>query len=223
MSKIRNVFNKNILFLGCHLDDVEFGCGGLIRKCCDAEDVSIRIETLSEHNEDASDNVQLIRDIKEHKKSMSILGCSENEYFIDNLPGQRFDSNQQIIREKLIEIKEEFKPDTIFFPAFNDIHQDHYTLANEAYRIFRDFNCLGYEVIRSSKGFNPNMFLEISNDDINVKIDSIMSYTSQYVQSASYYFNENLIRAIAVFRGGQSNLDLAEGFENYCYRIKMED
>ena len=160
------LLGNRVLFLGCHLDDLEFGCGALIAKCIQKETMKIRLYTLSDHNENSSNKVQLVRNLDEATNAMNILGVDSNDYQIDCLPGQRFDSNQQVIRERLIKIRATFNPDSVFFPAFNDIHQDHATIANEAFRIFRGINCFGYEVIRSSRNFNPQLFVELSEQDL---------------------------------------------------------
>lgn len=218
---ISSVLGKRILFLGCHLDDVEFGCGAFVAQCAMQTDISIRVHVLSDHNENAANEVQLTRNISEARKAMKILGCCEDNYLIANLPGQRFDSNQQVIREFMLKIRKDYSPDTVFFPAFGDIHQDHHTLSEEAFRIFREFHCFGYEVIRSTKDFNPNVYIEISEQSLALKTKAVMGYLSQKSESASYYFNEELIRSIAVFRGGQCGVKLAEAFENYTYQIKL--
>ena len=211
---------NRLLFLGCHLDDLEFGCGALISKYANKDNVSIRLETLSDHNENAENEIQFVRNRDEATTAMNFLGISLKDYHIDNLPGQRFDSNQQIIRERLLKIRENFDPDTVFFPAFHDIHQDHATLSKEAFRIFRGVNCFGYEVIRSSYGFLPQVFVEITEQELIKKTDAIMSYKTQQKESAAYYFNEELVRSIAVFRGGQCGLPFAEAYENYILRLQ---
>jgi len=48
-----------------------------------------------------------------------------------------FPENRQKILEDLIKIKKEIKPDLIFVPSFNDIHQDHQVLTQEGLRAFK--------------------------------------------------------------------------------------
>lgn len=213
------LLGKRALFLGCHLDDLEFGCGGLIARCIHKDTLKIKLYTLSDHNENSSNKVQLVRNLDEATNAMNILGVDSDDYLIDRLPGQRFDSNQQVIRERLIKMRADFNPDSVFFPAFHDIHQDHATLSNEALRIFRGVNCFGYEVIRSTRSFNPQLYVELSEQDLLKKIQAVMSYNTQKEESAAYYFNEELVRSIAVFRGGQSGIPLAEAYESYVIRL----
>lgn len=215
-----NILGRRILFLGCHLDDIEYGCAGLIQVLKQDKKNKIRMDILSDHNENADNEVQLIRDRKEMESAMKILKCDSSEYHIGSLAGQRFDSNQQRIREYLINIKDKFVPDSVFFPAMGDIHQDHKTLSEEAFRIFRGGNCFGYEVIRSTHEFVPTFFCELTEKEIETKCNAIMEYHSQLTQSSAYYFNKNLIRSIAVYRGGFSEMPMAEAFEIYMYRMR---
>lgn len=219
MSDILKFIGKKVLFLGCHLDDVEFGCGALLKRLSKNDLTEIRIETLSRFNQNANNEIQLERDLNEAKCSMDILGYGDNSFFVDEIPGQRFDSYRQEIRELLLKIRKEFQPDCVFFPARNDLHQDHAVLTEEALRIFRDWNCIGYEVIRSTQNFHPNLFVEITNDELDSKVDAIMSYKSQLSQSAAYYFDETIIKAISLFRGAQANRRLVEAYEMYFIRI----
>lgn len=205
---------ERILFLGCHLDDIEYGCGGIISKLIAENKVFIKACIFTDHNEDAEGNIQLVRDIPEAERAMKKLGLDQC-YEIYNFPGQKMEYKKQEIREKLLEIRRNFQPTSVFYPAKSDIHQDHYTLANEAYRIFRNGNCYGYEVIRSTTRFEPNLYISLSDEYVQQKINAIMEYQSQLTQSAGYYFREEVIRSIAVFRGTQVGLTYAEAFEIY--------
>jgi LmbE family N-acetylglucosaminyl deacetylase len=210
-------FNKgNILFLGCHLDDIEFGCGGIISKLvASGLDDKIFYCTLSNFNKSSEDVITIKRDLNEAYSATECLGIKRKNILIKDIPGQLFQQYSQNIRETLIEIKESINPEYIFFPSKNDVHQDHQTLHQESIRIFRNANCFGYEVIRSSYDFCPNLYIRLDENELNKKVDAIMSYKSQMTQSAGYYFDKELIRSISVFRGGQSNKRLAEAYEIY--------
>ena len=214
---IKHVLGERVLFLGAHLDDVEFGCGGILQRCIAEEGVAVRIDTASDHNENAKNEIQLFRDVSETVNAMRILGVTN--YNIHRIPGQRFDTYNQEIRELLLSIKKEYNPTSVFFPALLDIHQDHEVIANESYRIFRNVNCFGYEVIRSSREFEPNVSLEVSEEELINKIDAIMSYASQINQSAAYYFDKDIIRAISIFRGAKIGVKFAESF--CCYQLRI--
>ena len=203
------------MFLGCHLDDVEYGCGALVCYLCSVGK-EVYIAVLSHENKNSTGEIQLSRNMQEAYSAMHELGVSDGQILIGNCYGQIFDHMQQNVRDELIRIREELHPDAVFFPSKNDVHQDHEVLSRNAFRIFRGGNCYGYEVIRSSYEFQPQIYFKITKEELQRKISSIMSYKSQLTESAGYYFSEKLIEAQACFRGGQCGFDLAEAFE--CYR-----
>ena len=208
--------NDRILFVGAHLDDIEFGCGGTVFDLC-KKNKNVYIATLSVANKNANGHIQLIRDRNEALCAAEKLGVPEENCYMGNCFGQIFDQTPQEIREELIGLKKKYDPTVVFYPAENDIHQDHNALAQNAFRIFRNISCFGYEVIRSTFSFNPSFYYEINEDALATKISAISQYESQQRQSAAYYFNEDIIRSAAFFRGGQCGLRLAEAYE--CYRL----
>lgn len=209
-----------ILFIGAHLDDIEFGCGGTVAELS-KRSRNVFLATLSAANKNAAGEIQLTRDRDEALRAAEKLGVpSENCYIGNNCFGQIFDCDQQAVREELIRLKEKYAPSVVFYPAAADIHQDHNTLAENAFRIFRNISCFGYEVIRSTFSFDPCFYYEIGEDELRAKISAVSQYASQLTQSAGYYFNGDIIRSTAFFRGGQCGLRLAEAFE--CYRLILK-
>lgn len=206
----------SILFLGCHMDDVEFGCGGLVAKygaCCE----HIRVAVLSSQNRNAKGDVQLIRDKEECMSALKCLGLTKEHLIIGNCHGQIFDQEPQLVREELIRLRDSFRPDVVFYPTREDIHQDHKTLSENAMRIFRLSDCFGYEVIRSSYSFTPTVYVSLSEENVHLKAAAIACYKSQQTQSAGYYFGEETVFSTAAFRGAQIGLRYAEAFS--CDRL----
>lgn len=210
----------NILFLGCHLDDIEYGCGGLIHKLVELgfRD-QIRYLTLTRFNKSADGKITIERDLNEVYTAISHLGLDQSNLQIGDLPGQLLQEYAQEIREILLEVRRQLNPAYVFYPSRNDIHQDHHTLCEEAVRIFRNTGCYGYELIRSCYHFQPNFYIEIDENNMANKIDSVMSYQSQQSQSAGYYFHPEVLRSICTFRGGQSGKRLAEAYEIDFYHL----
>ncbi|MHB1483638.1 MAG: PIG-L deacetylase family protein [Saccharofermentanales bacterium] len=217
MEIINNFKSENVLFLGAHLDDIEFGCGALIYKLCKYNNKNIFVSVLSTQNKNAKGELQLKRNINESKNSFKLLGIKRENVFLGPISGQVFDTSMQDIREYLLQLKDKVKPSSVFYPGNSDVHQDHSTLSKEAYRIFRNETCIGYEIIRSNFLFSPNIYIKIESDGIKKKSDAILSYSSQYTESAGYYFSKEAILALGKFRGIQIGVDYAEAFE--CYRL----
>jgi len=208
------------LFLGCHLDDVEYGCGGLISRLINLDKNILRIHILSCKNYNSEGIIQLSRNLDEKANVVKILGIGESQYLVSDIKGQRFCEETQKIRELLLDDLSKFNPDMVFFPSKNDIHQDHRTLFEEAFRIFRNKCCFGYEIIRSCYHFQPNLYIELSLEHLQKKVNAVLSYESQKKESAGYYFNEETLTTISKFRGSQSEALFAEAYEIYSFHIK---
>lgn len=207
-----------VLFAGAHLDDVEFGCGGLIAQL--APDGDVHLLTLSKHTRSSKGEIQIVRDLEEPLRAASMMGLPAERVAMETLDGQLFQSQAQEVREIFLQWRRNFDPDTVFVPARDDLHQDHQVVCAEALRIFRDRTVIGFEVVRSTLEFRPNLFVGISEVALEKKISAVLCYQSQLTQSAGYYFKPEILRGQAAFRGGQSNKALAEAFEIYFMNVR---
>ena len=205
---------EHALFVGAHLDDFEFGCGASIARWAELGR-NIRFLTLTQKNRNAAGEVQLVRDVKEPMQAARALGVPEECVWIEDLDGQVLQYQAQSVREVLLRVRREFNPEIVFVPAADDIHQDHRVVYEEAMRIFRERTVVGFEIVRSSLAFRPNLFVEVNADNLRKKTEAILCYKSQLEQSAGYYFNSDIIEGQARFRGGQCGKELAEAFEVY--------
>lgn len=195
---------KKMLFIGPHPDDVELGCGGLISKYSKGAQMTYLI--LSPCLEDPKNKNIL----EEAREAISILGLPTEGLVIENLPRRTFHDQRRKIREILISVREKHKPDIVFSPSIRDIHQDHSVAAEEILRLFRDVGVVSYEAPRSSLFFEPNLYVELSDENLKTKIDALMRYRSQYDK---YYFKPDVIRSFARMRGSQCKVQYAEAFE----------
>lgn len=195
---------KKMMFIGPHPDDVELGCGGLISKYSKGTQMTYLI--LSPCLEDPKNKNIL----EEAREAISILGLPTEGLVIENLPRRTFHDQRRKIREILISVREKHKPDIVFSPSIRDIHQDHSVAAEEILRLFRDVGVISYEAPRSSLFFEPNLYVELSDENLKTKIDALMRYRSQYDK---YYFKPDVIRSFARMRGSQCKVQYAEAFE----------
>ena len=206
---------RRALFAGAHLDDVEFGCGASVARWA-TQGHDMHFLTLTKKNRNAAGEVQIVRDLDEPIQAAHRLGLSRENVFIEDLDGQVLQYQAQAVREIFLNWRRKFDPEIVFVPASDDIHQDHHVVYEEAMRIFRERTVIGFEIVRSTLSFHPNLFVEVGEDDLEKKAHSILSYKSQLDQSAGYYFKPEIIKGQARFRGGQCGKELAEGFEVYC-------
>ena len=211
---------ERALFAGAHLDDVEFGCGGAIARWAGSRE--IRLLTLTQKTRDADGRVQIVRDLEEPNEAARILGLTPEHVVIEALDGQVLQYQAQHVREAFLRWRDDYDPDVVFVPAADDVHQDHHVVYEEALRIFRERTVIGFEVVRSTLAFRPNLFVEISAADLDKKAQSVLCYQSQLAQSAGYYFKGDIIEGQARFRGGQCGREMAEAFEVYSMQWGTE-
>ena len=83
-------------------------------------------------------------------------------------------------------------------------------VTSEALRAFRGTTILGYEIIRSSHGFLPQLLIEVSKEDVESKIAALAMYE---VYRQKSYFNPDVVRASMLRNGELAELAFAEGFE----------
>ncbi|MBK7636807.1 MAG: PIG-L family deacetylase, partial [Saprospiraceae bacterium] len=121
-----------------------------------------------------------------------------------------FNYHRQAILDDILKLKSEIKPDIIFIPSLNDIHQDHYTIANEAVRAFKWSTILCYELPWNNFNFNTSCFISLQKTDLDAKIEALAAYQSQAHRP---YANSEFIQSLAKVRGVQSNNLFAEAFE----------
>ncbi len=199
-----NFSGKRVLFLGAHPDDIEIGCGALIHHI--AQKTEILCVTLSDNQK----NPDLKRVKNEHLKSMKVLGVAEEKVIFGNFTTRVFQQSRQEILEYFLKLRKDFKPDLIFTHSKQDVHQDHNTMTDEALRAFRGITVLGFDVVRSSYGFFPHFLVEVTEEDVNKKIEALAQYETYRDR---YYFNPELTRSIMIRHGALAEVKFAEGFD----------
>ena len=199
-----NFFGRRVLFLGAHPDDIELGCGALLHHIVKQTD--ILCVTLSDNQKNPD-----LQDVKaEHFEAMAVLGVPKEKIIFGPFTTRVFPNSRQEILEYFLKLRKDFKPDLIFIHSKQDIHQDHNTMTDEALRAFRGITVLGFDVVRSSHGFFPHFLVEVTEKDVNKKIEALSKYETYRDR---YYFNSELTRSIMVRHGALAERPYAEGFD----------
>jgi LmbE family N-acetylglucosaminyl deacetylase len=199
-----NFFGKSVLFLGAHPDDIELGCGALLHQIVNQTDVLC--VTLSDNQK----NPDLKNLKEEHYNAMEVLGIPREKVIFGPFTTRVFPDARQEILEYFLNLRREFGPDLIFVHSKQDIHQDHLTMTDEALRAFRGITVLGFDVVRSSYGFFPHFLVEVTEEDVNKKIEALACYETYRDR---YYFNSELTRSIMIRHGALAERPFAEGFD----------
>ena len=199
-----NFYGKRVLFIGAHPDDIELGAGALIHNILPYCEVTC--VTLSDNQK----NPELQNVLSEHYESMKTLGVPRENVIVEKFETRYLPTHRQEVLEYLLKLRREIKPDIIFVHSEQDIHQDHNTVTQEALRAYRGITLLGFDVVRSSHGFFPNFFVEVSEENVNKKIEALAQYKTY---ANRYYFDAKLLRATMVRHGALAEKDFAEGFD----------
>lgn len=199
-----NFFGRRVLFLGAHPDDIEIGCGALLHQI--VKETDILCVTLSDNQKNPD-----LKNVKsEHYEAMAVLGVPDDSIVFGPFMTRVFPDARQEILEYFLKLRREFDPDLIFVHSRQDVHQDHLTMTDEALRAFRGITVLGFDVVRSSYGFFPHFIVEVSEEDVNKKIEALACYETYRDR---YYFNRELTRSIMVRHGALAERPFAEGFD----------
>jgi N-acetylglucosamine malate deacetylase 1 len=197
-------FGKKVLFLGAHPDDIELGCGALLHHIVKRTDVLC--VTLSDNQK----NPDLQNVKNEHFDSMTTLGVSREHIVLGPFTTRIFPESRQEILEYFLQLRKDFHPDLIFVHSKQDVHQDHNVMTDEALRAFRGITVLGFDVVRSSYGFFPHFLAEVTEEDVEKKIEALSCYETY---RDKYYFNREVTRSIMVRHGALAECPFAEGFD----------
>ena len=220
-----------ILVVAAHPDDDVLGCGGIMSKYKNL--LEFRVVFIAEgsscrYNSPSHKQVKEVvkARTKMAKKALKILGISD--YYFYNLPCGRLDTVPQIEINKIIENEiSSFKPNVVITHSGKDTNMDHVKVYNSTMVACRPKNgikmVLAMEILSSSEielknPFDPNLFFELSIDNLNQKCDAFKEYLTE-IEKAPNSRNVNGIKTLAKYRGLQSGVMYAEAF-NLIKQVK---
>lgn len=182
------------LFIGAHTDDIELSCGGTIYKL--VQEHYIHCLSFSFCNKPELG--------EEYDASLSLLGV--NFISLSNFPSRIFTKHRQDILNSLYSLT---GFDFIFTHSVDCIHQDHKVIARESLRAFKGKNLITYSQPWNTNE-NPNYFVELSEQQLEKKIEALACYKSQAHRA---YMSPDFIRAQARYNGIKCGKLYAEAFK----------
>ena len=194
----------NILAIGAHPDDIEFGCGGtLIKYTRQGHKVYLLVATHGDQGGDG--NVRA----KELRRSAQIMGATD--LFIFEYPDTKLPLDKELI-SRIEDVIKVVSPNIIFVHYFDDTHQDHRALSKATTSATRYIkNVLFYEV-PTTQNFAPTVFTDIDNE-LEDKIACLEAHASQVTKTNIEGLTiVDFARSAAHFRGIQGRVKNAEGF-----------
>jgi N-acetylglucosamine malate deacetylase 1 len=202
---------QKILVIAPHTDDGELGCGGTIAKFCAAKK-EVHYAAFSNCQKSLPAGLPPDTLEKECKAAIQALGMHASKLLMYDFEVREFAQKRQEILEELVSLNKYIQPDLIFIPSAGDIHQDHQVIHQEARRAFKKSSILGYELPWNQDHFTSSLFVTLTKEQVDRKVNAIAKYQSQ---SHRNYTQENFTRSLATVRGVQCNTEFAEAFEIY--------
>lgn len=215
-----------------HPDDELLGLGATMHKLIKEEGVVAHVVILGEgitSRSDTRDTEKWKEVLEEHHANINAAGSHIGYKSIHtyNFSDNRFDSHALLDIVKVVEKeKEEFNPDMIFTHNSGDLNIDHqltFQAVMTATRPMEDENvttvisfetpsATDWQYSSHSEQFKPNLYIEVSEDDVNAKCEAMREYkfeTREYPHPRSF----KALKVLAQYRGYTSGNQMAEAFE----------
>ena len=196
----------NVLAIGAHPDDIEFGCGGMLAKYAEkGHDVFLFVASDGGLGGDGATRR------REQMDSALVIGAR------DVFWGDYADTELPLTRELIVRLEAVIKrtrPRMILVNYPDDTHQDHRNLAQGAQSATRYVpNFLFYEG-PTTQNFTPNCFTDIAKV-LDKKLACLEAHRSQVAKTN---IEDLTILELAVstanFRGIQARVKYAEAFQS---------
>ena len=202
---------KRFLMLAPHTDDVEMGCGGTISRLLEeGGEIFVTVFSTAEKSVPKGFPKTALRD--EFYKAMSLLGVKEDRLKVFNYEVRTLSYHRQEILDELITLRKEIRPDMVFLPSGEDLHQDHQTVFYEGLRAFKEITLWGYELPWNTIVFPTRGFITLEERHIKKKWQALQAYKTQFAAKRPY-FTLDYIKGIAKVRGIQVKAKYAEAYD----------
>jgi LmbE family N-acetylglucosaminyl deacetylase len=195
----------NILAVGAHPDDIEFGCGGTLLKysMCGHNIFPL---VLTKGNVGGDPEVRA----REQKNAADFMGAKE-VFWGDFEDTQLIDSRETIL--KIEEVMRAVSPDIMFLNYYDDVHQDHRAAAQAGISASRYVKEVLFYEVPTTQRFDPDIFVDIM-DILAKKMELIKKHASQVDRTRVNNLSiVESVQSCANFRGYQGRVKFAEGFK----------
>lgn len=219
------------MIVAAHPDDELLGLGASMHKLIKEEGVTTHVVILGEGITSRADTRNVAawkEELEKHHQNMysaaKIIGYHSVKSY--NFSDNRFDSHALLDIVKVIEHeKENFQPDIIFTHHGGDLNIDHQITFQavmtatrpmqgecvKAVITFETPSATEWQASSDPRHFSPNLFIEVSEDDLQAKVDAMAAYQYE-VREFPHPRSEKALRILAQRIGILVGTEFAEDF-----------
>lgn len=191
-----------VLAVGAHPDDIELGCGGTLAAHAQAGD-TVTMLVMTEGGNGPGDTA---RRVDEQQRAAARIGA---DLLWGGLPDGAVGAGELAALHVVEAALRATGATRLYTHGENDTHQDHRAVALLSLGAARNLReVLAYHS-PSSRQFHPDLYVDITGT-LQHKLDALACHQSQ-VDSSSRV-DLGLVRAEALYCGGQARTGAAEGF-----------
>jgi LmbE family N-acetylglucosaminyl deacetylase len=207
----RMIWNVDkVLVLSAHTDDMEVGAGATVRLLVEsgAEVMSVVFSDCKKSVDTNKWSEDILR--KECEAAAKHIGIQDLTIY--DLPVRDLPAHRQDILETIYALRNKEDFDLVLTTWAGDLHQDHNTVAEETFRAFMktDISVLSYEIAGNSPGFTPEVFVPLTQEDVDKKVEMLHLYKSQVEKRG--YFTINAVKSVMGYQGHHCGAPYAEAF-----------
>jgi LmbE family N-acetylglucosaminyl deacetylase len=183
----------SVLCLGAHSDDIEIGAGGTILSLIER---GVRLEVTW--------CVASARGLREEEARASaadfLAGAESVSLELGSFDDSFFPVQMREIKEWLAAIGARSAPDIVFAHRRDDAHQDHRTMNEITWNLFRDHQILEYEIPKWDGDLGrPNIYVPLSREGAERKVELLLRHFGS--QRSKDWFDADTFRGLARLRG----------------------
>jgi LmbE family N-acetylglucosaminyl deacetylase len=224
--------NSKILLVVAHPDDEILGPGGTMYRLINEYNCKVRVIILGEgitSRSEVRDVNKWERELKIHRTNIDIARkvIGYESVSIYDFPDNRFDTVALIDLIKIIENeKNKFLPEVVFTHHGGDVNIDHQRtfeavitavrpVQSESVNLVITFETMSGTEWRASsdpKHFIPNMFVEISKEGLEAKIEAMESYQFEK-RKFPHPRSKEALKIRAQMWGVANGIEFAEAFQ----------
>jgi len=193
----------NYLFIVAHADDFEISCAGfLMNRLKEGNKCHLTVLTSGDDKIRKLEQLDTIKLLNSKFNQNKILFTSEHLTFIDSKLKNNLSDIINYTEEKI----KKLKIDVVITHYPDDTHKDHRSVSEAVSDASRKTSILYFES-PNTQNFNPNYFVKLTQEDIDIKIKMLKFHKSQNTRNKNFYIDK--VSATARFRG-------ISIFENYA-------